>query len=293
MRAAQTLCVVPHGLLHYVPFAALHQPSSKGPRYLNSIGDDNQVRAIVCAPSATVQFAYCDRKAQSSQAGCLAFGFDGARLAHAEREAATIAQVTGGTMRVGQAATRAELIAQAATFRQIHIACHGRFNPAWPAASSLALADGLLDVTDIFRDLRLDADLVSLSACETGRSHVLRGDELTGMARAFLYAGAASVAVSHWVVDDVSTGLFFAQFYTALAARTQNSRALADAQHFLRQLSANDMRDILTAQGMRRDEIDGYLAQVSRMTSADERPFAHPYFWAPFFVMGDHIGRGP
>jgi CHAT domain-containing protein len=234
---AATLCIVPHSLLHYVPFAAL-------------LPD----RAIAYAPSATIRLrargsADTERPQKTKT---LAVAYNGARLAHAEDEARRVAAIDGGDVLTGMAATRVALLRDAPSFARLHVACHGWFNPVWPAASSLALADGAFDVSDVFRMPRLCADLISLSACESGRSRVLRGDELLGMTRAWLYAGAASVVASHWVVDDASTALLFERFYRELGRGASKARALAEAQRWLR----------------------------------EQAQFAHPYFWAGFYVTG-------
>ena len=87
----------------------------------------------------------------------------------------------------------------------MHLSCHGHFDTAKPLASHLLLADGPLSAADILQSLKLNAELVTLSACETGRSEVLRGEELIGLVRAFLYAGTPAVVVTLWPVDELST----------------------------------------------------------------------------------------
>jgi CHAT domain-containing protein/tetratricopeptide (TPR) repeat protein len=263
LRAAETVCVVPHGLLHYLPFGALlpNQP-------------------VFHAPSATVQLRHSARPAAASPK-TLAIGFNGARLTQAEYEAQRVAALSGGDALLGVAATRAAVLAAASAYDRVHIACHGWFNPIWPAASRLVLSDGGLDVTDIFREMRLDADLVSLSACESGRSRVLRGDELLGITRAFLYAGAASVIASHWVVDDASTGLFFEHFYQELNAAQHASEAAAIAHALM--VTRAWLRDLVV------DEARALLGDRAAALPPGAYPFAHPYYWAPFYVMGDRL----
>src|SRR5512134_3063534 len=104
-------------------------------------------------------------------------GYNDSRLTQAEAEAQAVAAVVGGKCLTGTAANRAAVLAESANYRYLHLSCHGAFNPIWPMLSHLRLADQALDVADIVENLRLNAELVSLSACATGRSQILRGDE--------------------------------------------------------------------------------------------------------------------
>jgi CHAT domain-containing protein len=295
VQSAQILCIVPHGLLHYVPFHALYAKTQDGLRYLPEQG--REPRRIVYAPSATVLFDYCQRKPISGRAGCLALGYNGKLLTLAEEEALKVAQVTGGKSVVGSAATRALLLAEGANYRYVHLSCHGRFNATWPLSSCLTLADGTLDVTDVLRELRLNAELVCLSACETGRSHILRSDELIGLTRAFLYAGTPSLLVSQWVVDEFPTRLLMERFYRELENGSTKSEAISRAQHFIRTLTCDEVRQILLADGASIVQVNQQLQSHAALTGhgsiknlrGDECLFAHPYYWAPFFLVGEQL----
>jgi CHAT domain-containing protein len=127
----------------------------------------------------------------------------------------------------------------------------GRGDAGASGSRGLALADGWLTTLDIF-NWRLQASLVTLSACQTGRSVVAGGDELLGLMRAFLAAGAASLVASLWAVEDRSTALLMENFYRQLAAGAGKGAALRAAQLSL---------------------LDG--------------AYVHPYYWAPFFLVGD------
>lgn len=129
------------------------------------------------------------------------------------------------------------------------LACHGQFRPDNPLFSALRLGDSWFTVRDAYA-LDLRCDLVTLSACETGISAVAPGDELIGLARGFFGAGAPSLLVSLWTVDDESTALLMAHFYARLRAGERPAAALRAAQHYLMQ------------------------------------EYPHPYFWAPFMVLG-------
>ncbi len=299
----QLLCIVPHGLLHYIPFHALSQKNGSTPRYL--LGDTTEARCLVYAPSAATLFEYCQRKTLSTQTGCLAFGYNdpALNLSQAEMEAERIAGLTAGISRIGNKANRNSLLEEGENYRYLHLACHGRFNPTWPMASYLNLADGPLDVADLLYHLRLNADLVSLSACETGRNHVLRGDEMVGLTRAFLYAGTPSVVVSHWVVDELATRLLMERFYQELIAQpaqldgTTKAKALNKAQNAIKKLTFEELRQILLTDTYTSGAIDQqlhYLATSAGYSSfaslkGDECLLAHPYYWASFFLVGDRF----
>jgi CHAT domain-containing protein len=164
-----------------------------------------------------------------------------------------VAARLGGEAVVEGRATRAEFLRRAESCRVLHLAAHGDFRADNPLFSGLALEDGWLTTLDIF-NVRLPAALVTLSACDTGRNVIGGGDELLGLMRAFLCAGAASVALTFWEVEDASTGQVMAGFYGRLSAGETKAAALRAAQLALRQDAA----------------------------------YAHPYFWAPFFLVGDY-----
>ncbi|MEM7029932.1 MAG: CHAT domain-containing tetratricopeptide repeat protein, partial [Chloroflexota bacterium] len=295
--SAHTLCIVPHGLLHYVPFHALYQDTDNGPLYL--LGSSDNPRQIIYAPSATTLLDYCQQKRESTQTGCLAVGYNDPvlNLSQAEAEANHIAERTNGLSFVGQAATRENLYQQSQAYRYLHFSCHGWFNATWPMASSLSLADGTLDAADILHHLQLNAELVSLSACETGRSHLLRGDELVGLIRAFLYAGTPSVLVSHWVVDELVTRLLMERFYECLidqadtGSNASKAKALGEAQSYIRTLTLSALRQRLEADQSSSATITDQLTYLKIVAGYDPQEslpdttllLAHPYYWAGFF----------
>jgi CHAT domain-containing protein len=132
----------------------------------------------------------------------------------------------------------------------LHLACHGNFRVDNPLFSSLQLGDGWLTVRDVYGlDLR-NCELVTLSACETGVSALMPGDEWIGLARGFFSAGAPSLLVSQWAVDDEATAAFMLIFYSSLLGGARPGAALRYAQ----------------------------------CQMAEKHP--HPYFWAPFVLLG-------
>ncbi len=238
--------VVPCGALHYLPFQALFDGAS----YLV------QRHEISYLPGASL-LRYC-LEPRRGGSGVASFGhsFDG-HLPNTVQEAQAIHGILGGELFVEEEATPDCFRAAAGQRRVLHLAAHGSFRPDNPLFSGLALADGWLTTLDIF-NLRLDASLVTLSACQTGRSAVGGGDELLGLMRALLYAGAASLALTLWTVEDRSTAGLMERFYRGLAQGQRKGSALRAAQ----------------------------LAYVEASNAEDAR-YAHPYFWAPFFLVGD------
>ncbi len=138
-------------------------------------------------------------------------------------------------------------------FSMLHFATHGRFDAQKPLRSGLYLAkgsesDGVLTVSDLY-SLRWDVDLVTLSACETGLGKVSNGDDVIGLTRGFLYAGARSIVASLWEVDDAATAQLMESFY--------------------RNLASHDKREALR------------LAQIET-----RKQFPQPWYWAAFNIVG-------
>jgi CHAT domain-containing protein len=142
--------------------------------------------------------------------------------------------------------------------RFLHFASHGVIDTLNPSYSHIVLApdpaagqDGLLHVFEIF-DLRLNADLVVLSACETALGKEVRGEGLIGLTRSFLYAGAPRVVVSLWPVSDNSTPALMVHLYSHLLDGFDTLRAL----------------------------------QLAKLELLKEGTYRHPRYWAPFIAVG-------
>jgi CHAT domain-containing protein len=131
----------------------------------------------------------------------------------------------------------------------IHLACHAQFRSDNPLFSAVKLSDGWFTARDAYA-LRLTCGLVTLSACETGMNAVAPGDELLGLTRGFLSAGAPSVMMSLWTIDDEATAELMTAFYEELAQVKSPAKALRNAQ----------------------------------VTLLRQRP--HPFFWSPFVLVG-------
>lgn len=223
------LTVVPHGALHYVPFGALFD----GRQYLI---EQYSIRVL---PSASVM-AYLNKdRTSGSDLPILAMGnpdlgdsrYD---LPGAEREVIKI----GNDIREAKVLTRksaSETVLKSYGPRAgiLHVASHGEFNPEAPLKSRLLLSpdsqnDGNLTVEELY-DLQIASDLVTLSACQTGLGDIQSGDDVIGLTRGFLFAGAASIVASLWVVDDEATAILMTNLYGMLQ-RTSKRDALRSAQ---------------------------------------------------------------
>jgi CHAT domain-containing protein len=233
------LLVAPHRTLHYVPFHALYD----GQRYVI------EHREVCYAPSAAV-LHHCLATPKRPLQQAVLFGAPDEAAPRVYDEIATLAPLFPAVQTfLREQATRTMLIAEAAGADILHLACHGRFRADNPLFSALRLADGWLTVHDAAR-LNLRCNLVTLSACETGVSALAPGDELIGLARGFLLAGAPALLVSLWMVDDAATAQLMTHFYTQLLAGAGAAAALRHAQ-----------------------------CQIRASQS-------HPFFWAPFFLFG-------
>ncbi|MBN1348282.1 CHAT domain-containing protein [candidate division KSB1 bacterium] len=164
-------------------------------------------------------------------------------------------------------ATEDSIKAIAGEYRLLHFSAHGLLDERQPMYSGLALTqdddpaeDGFLQSYEIF-DLKLNADLVTLSACETGLGALKQGEGIIGLTRAFLYAGCKSVVVSLWSVADASTAELMAHFYRNLNQGMSKADALRQAKLALMRQSVD-------------------MGQV-RLS------YANPFFWAPFVLIGD------
>lgn len=232
--------VVPHGALHYLPFEALHDGTAH----------EVERREFCRAPSAAVLLR-CLARAQPRFRSALVLGHADARLPQVRAEVDAVAALFPGARALhGSDARGAALRAPAgASANVVHIACHARFRNDSPRFSALHLADGAFTVRDAAR-LKLAGAMVTLSACETGISAVMPGDELIGLTHGFIRAGASRVLASLWTVQDEAAAGFMPMLYARLRA-------------------------------------GGHPAQALRATQiATMRTHAHPYFWAAFTLHG-------
>lgn len=236
------LVIVPHGLLHYLPVHALLAPDC---RYVIETNE------VSYCPSATV-FRLCARRepARLHERALLAVGLADQKAPHIRAELEALSRLFPDSVLLeGGRADKAAFLDLAPRARYVHLATHGHFRQDNPMFSSVRLADAPLNFYDVF-DLGMGAELVTLSACNTGVNGVAPGDELCGLMRGFLHAGTPSLIVSLWAVHDRSTSELMQGFYARLRAGAAKREALRAAQ----------------------------LEVLER--------YGHPYYWAPFVLMG-------
>ncbi|MCC7136960.1 MAG: tetratricopeptide repeat protein [Planctomycetes bacterium] len=210
--------VSPAGALSYVPFAALmpdrtvaYLPSGTTYRFLRE-EDGLRGEGVLALGDPDYETKVDERSlaVHRGAAGKLV------RLPATRDEALAV----GTTTLLGADATEAGLrkaLAERKRWRAVHLACHGLVNTERPALSSLAITaagddDGFLTCLDVFR-MKVPSDLVVLSACETGKGKVVRGEGIVGLTRAFMFAGSPRVLCSLWKVDDAATAALMTKFY--------------------------------------------------------------------------------
>jgi CHAT domain-containing protein len=213
------LVIVPHGLLHQIPFHALFD----GERYLLERFE------ISYAPSARV-YSLCQEKASQRSGHALVMSVADPLIPAVEKEARAVAKHLPGVEVLSDEQATSDALRSASSGSSIlHLACHGLFRADNPMFSSLKLHDGWLTAADVMR-LDLAGTIVTLSACESGRNEVIAGDEPIGLTRAFLGVGASTVVVSLWLVQDEATALLMDKYYERLCSNVRPVEALRGAQ---------------------------------------------------------------
>ena len=280
------LIIVPHGILHYLPFAALTDgekylidtynvstlPSANVLNFLESershkkelsIMGNSVMETFLSKLNDLWNFLWRDRILKNK---ILILGNPDieaplSKLIHAQNEAETIASLYGTKALIGPNATETVVRSKVEESKIVHLAAHGEYNDRNPLFSNIYLAkdeqnnqDGHLEVHEVY-GLNLEkASLIVLSACETNIGDLSKGDEVVGLNRAFLYAGTPgtpTVIASLWTVNDESTRILMEQFYTYLREGMDKAEALREAQKEVR------------------------------------KKYSHPYFWAAFSLTGD------
>jgi CHAT domain-containing protein/Flp pilus assembly protein TadD len=246
------LTIVPHSILNYVPFAAL----TDGTHYLS----DTYTLSIL--PSASVVRFLQPIRGQSPYSTILALGDPNtgylSPLLHAREEVKEITQLFNTQSLIGKNATETAVLYRSSSVNILHLAAHGEFKQANPLFSTIHLAaddqnDGRLEVHEIYElDLTSATNLVVLSACDANKGELSKGDDIVGLVRAFLDAGASAVVASLWQVNDASTKELMVKFYQHLQTGLALAAALQQAQQEVRQQS----------------------------------DYAHPYHWAAFVLTG-------
>jgi len=217
--SGERLIIVPAGPLHYVPFHALHDGTSYAVERFETS----------CAPSAGVWSMLHERRGRRIR-NALLMGYADERIPLVEDEISAVGRIMPQARALkGEAAGFAAFVREAPKSDLIHLACHGQFRAENPMFSSLHLADGWVTVRDIC-SARIKAEIVTLSACETGLNKIYAGDEILGLARGFLTAGASSLVVSLWAVNDAAAGRLMEAFYRAIQRGMSAPASLRQAQ---------------------------------------------------------------
>jgi CHAT domain-containing protein len=250
-RTPTELIIVPHDVLHYIPFHALMLSPD---RYLIQ-------EAPISYLSSASLMQFTRQKAGAHTAATLALGNPDLRdpqmnLRYAEREVQAVAELVPDTLAlIRENATKAKSREFAPQRGILHFATHAEFDEEDPLGSALLLAptladDGRLDVQEIF-GLELHASLVVLSACETSLGKRNPGDEIISLTRAFIYAGTPSVITTLWKVNDRASYELVQTFYRQLQTGQSKAEALRQAQ----------------------------------ITTLQKYP--HPYYWAAYQLTGE------
>jgi CHAT domain-containing protein/tetratricopeptide (TPR) repeat protein len=285
------LIIVPDNVLSYLPFETLVASSARGrsnyyllERFAITYAPSAAALAAVLAtkrPNSTrAVFALGDpnyerfsenqaKQSVNSPAESLdevrgARGLDFRKLPYTRTEVSNISGIfssTGSTVLLGAEANEQTLKSQKLSdYRYVHFAAHGLVDEQNPGRSGVVLSlsepnrdDGILQVTEIMK-LKLDADLVTLSACRTGLGRIVRGEGVLGLTRAFMYAGARTVVASLWNVNDSATAELMKVFYQNLKRGLTKDEALRQAK--------------------------------IQMLKGSHRSWRHPYYWAPFVLAG-------
>jgi CHAT domain-containing protein len=236
---AEHLIVVPHDFLHYVPFHAL---ADRGAALIDDF-------SVSYAPSGSVH--HLCRAKPAAREESLVLGVVDPATPHVLEEVEAVAQaLPGARLFIAEAADEQALREYGPTSRFIHIATHGSFRYDNPMFSSVRLGTSHLSVFDLYGLDLSAAELVVLSGCGTGLSVMQDGDELLGLVRGLLYAGAQAALVALWDVNDHTTARLMRDFHHRHLGTANKAAALRQSMLALRE------------------------------------EFPHAYYWAPFVLVG-------
>lgn len=279
LKNSKKLFIIPHGILHHFPFAAL----ITSPRNLDFRKNQHLVRPkffieekeIVMLPSASllpIVKNYENRKRDNA----LIIGNpiyptkNWANLKGAEAEASIVAANFESDkyllLKKGEA-TETKVKSELSNYSIIHFAIHGEFDEDALKSKILFTKtetdDGYLRAEEIF-ELEMNANLVVLSACQSGQVGGLEkgvlpsGDDLIGLTRSFIFAGTPSIIATLWFVDDKATSVVMENFYKKFIQEGMDKAAALNR------------------------------AQLAVLNDEENIDWKHPFYWAPFFLMGDY-----
>ncbi len=258
------LRIVTDGLLNYIPFGALNT-SENGISYLA------ERMAIGYANSVTLLQQLQERQLEGNKVLAFAPSFENSTkvreiskkllpLPHNNREVAQIMNSFEGSPFLGEEASLKNFVSEIADFGIVHLATHAIFDDISPEDSYLAFTpyeneEYLLYVRDLY-NMQLNADLVTLSACETGVGELKKGEGFMGLARGFFYGGASSISSTLWKINDASSTQLMDSFYQNLAQGDSKNLALQKAK-------------------------------VEFLKANNQNALSHPYYWSGFIISGN------
>jgi CHAT domain-containing protein len=246
---SRVIGIIPHGILHYLPFAALNDGQS-------FFGDNH---TLFYLPSASV-LPFIQKKRKPGEQTLLALAQGQAEalptLEYANQSAEAISKLYNTTALVNSAATESAFRSRANQSGILFLAAHGTLSQVNPLFSRIVLApdkenDGLLEVHEVYSLDLIKSNLVVLSGCQTQLGERSQGDDFVGLNRAFIYAGTPTVVASLWSVKEKQTSELMYSFFKHLKDGLGKAEALQAAQ---REMRAN---------------------------------YPNPYYWAAFVLTGE------
>jgi CHAT domain-containing protein/Tfp pilus assembly protein PilF len=267
IKKSNLVIICPDGPLHYIPFSALMKKpvvnviSATVLKELGEVPPSLKEGTIIAFGNPD----YPGKDVKDTVVRSVTEGKPLAPLPATEIEVDNIGALYGdkATILTKEHATEEKAKSFGKNFSLVHFACHGILDERFPLDSGLALTipgrieegkeNGLLQAWEIFEGVRINADLVTLSACETGLGKEMGGEGLIGLTRAFQYAGARTILSSLWSVSDESTAILMRSFYSSLKQGGTKAEALSLAQ-----------------------------TEMSR-----SKKYRHPFYWAGFVLNGD------
>jgi CHAT domain-containing protein len=242
------IVVAPEHYLLGFPFSAIS--------FLNgTLGDKYE---IIQMPNIST-FFYLNKRCHEihlQQGNSLIYGNPTGDLEYSEKEAESLAKLLNAKLYLGSNCNKEVLFSQTKDSPIVHLACHGYFDSDFAQLSGILIADGITVTASELSKLELNNPLVVLSACESGRMASIAGSELVSLFINLFEAGASSIIVSLWKVDDRSTMLLMKKFYEYWIEGYPLSRSLRYAQLWLKEQYTE---------------------------------YSHPYFWAPFIIIGSDL----
>lgn len=287
LAGAEQVLIAPDGPLHFLPFALLPEPGSHDRYLIESLPlaftpsvtawatlrpDGGTVSRTLVAFADPVHPSLTGDETGPALRSLTRWGQPLAPLPAARREAEWVTRnrEAPSVLHLGPEATESR-VKSLTSADIVHFACHAIVDPEHPMESGLVLApsdegegedNGLLQVWEIYDSVRFEANLVTLSACETGLGEELAGEGVLGLARAFNFAGARTVLATLWKVADLSTAVLMERFYGHLQA------------------------GLPTAEALRRAQLELLREPVSVGEGDDVVDSRHPYYWAGFQLSG-------